>query len=1108
MKGLFFAVFAVGLAALAPAQNITGSLVGTVTDPTGAAIGGARVQITASDLHNVVQTVTTDGNGEFVAALLPVGVYSLAVTHPGFQEAVRDGIALHVDEKLTIPIVLQVGEITQKVTVAEDAAHVDLQSSSAANVVEGSEIRQLSINNRNYLALLQIVPGVVDTASTDQLSIGTTDPFGKVNTIPYSINGGRQSANTFMLDGADNVDRGSNSSLLNYPSVDAIAEFEVIRSNYSAEYGRGAAGMINVMTRSGTSTFHGDAYEFFRNNVLQANDLLNNAHSIARPPLRYNDFGYTLSGPVLIPHKYNTDRNKTFFFWSQEFRRVLTYSTFQSLVPSDAMKQGVFPSPVCVQYSGSTCQATSTQIANINPVAQEYIKDLWSKIPAGSPSNFTLFTPQRNIYNFRQELIKIDHVFGPRLRISGRFMDDAIDTQEPGGYQIADVLPNVGTTATRSPARNWVVRATSAFSPTTVNEAGFNFTDGARFSRPVGLDSAALSPDVQVQLPYPVTLQRIPNLSISGVSSTQGYGPYVDYNQNYNALDNFTKILGPHTLKAGVSANYYRKSENYALNNVGTFSFSTTPPAGTPTIEQNWADFLLGNVTSFTQASLDLLPDMRQRQFEGYIQDDWRAASNFTLNLGVRYSNFRQPYDDKHELTSFDPALYSASQAPQIVASNGNLVPNTGNPLNGIIINGSSSPYGGQVANNPGSKFAPRVGFAWDPFKNGKTSIRAGYGITYDSTLVGMFENNIFTNPPFVNNITISNTSLSNPSAGVSVISAAPKTLRGTPLPDLLPYTQQWSFDVQRQFGSSLSLDVGYYGAKSTHLLGIVDINQVPVGTAVADGVTTAAKPLTSSTEPLLNAIRPYLGYAAINNVENWFNSNYNSLQVWVRKRLKADSIITVAYTWSRTLTDTSSDRSNEIQNTYNAAADYGVASFNRSQVLTLSYVYNIPFHSANAFVHGALSGWEVSGITTFATGLPLAVTSGLGMDWGGIGDLVDTVTPRPDAICNPNQGAPNTIGQWFKTQCYAAVPAGVIRPGDASPFSALGPGYQQWNVSLFRNVNLSERVHMQFRAESFNLLNHANPSTVATSLGATNFGQITGMRESRNIQLGLKLGF
>lgn len=1108
MRRLFAVALGLAIAAVAPAQNITGSLVGTVTDSTGGVISGATVKITASNLHTVIQTVTTDSNGEFVATLLPVGVYAVTVSHAGFQEAIRDGINLHVDEKLTIPVVLQVGEIEQKVTVTEQAAHVDLQSSAAANVVEGPEIRELSINNRNYLGLLEIVPGVVDTASTDQLSIGTTDPFGKVNTIPFSINGGRQSANNFMLDGADNIDRGSNLSLLNYPSVDAIAEFEVIRGNYSAEYGRGAAGMINVMTRSGTSTFHGDAYEFFRNNVLQANDLLNNAHNIARPPLRYNDFGYTLSGPVLIPHKYNTERNKTFFFWSQEFRRVLTYSTFQSLVPSDAMKQGIFPSPVCVSYSGSTCTATATQITNINPVAQEYIKDLWSKIPAGNPSNFTLFTPQRNIYNFRQELIKIDHIFTPTLRISGRFMDDAINTQEPGGYQISDVLPNVGTTGTQSPARNWVVRATSTFSPTTLNEAGFNFTNSARFSNPIGLDSSALSPDVQVQLPYPSTLARIPNLSISGVSSTQGYGPYLDYNQNYNALDNFTRILGPHTLKAGVSVNYYRKSENYALNNVGTFSFSTTPPSGTPTIEQNWADFLLGSVTSFTQASLDLLPDMRQRQVEAYVQDDWRVASNLTLNLGVRYSNFRQPYDDKHELTSFDPAVYSAAQAPQIVASTGNLVPNTGNPLNGIIVNNSTSPYGGQVANNPGSKFAPRVGFAWDPFHNGKTSIRSGYGISYDSTLVGMFENNIFTNPPYVNNITISNTSLSNPSAGVSVISAAPKTLRATPLPVLLPYTQQWSFDVQRQFGSSLSLDVGYYGAKSTHLLGIVDLNQLPAGYAVAAGITSAAKPLTSSTEPLLNAIRPYLGYAAINSVENWFNSNYNSLQVWLRKRFKANSIFTAAYTWSKTLTDTSSDRSNEIQNTYNAAADYGVASFNRSQVLTLSYVYEVPFHSKNQVLNGALRGWELSGITTFATGLPLAVTSGLGIDWGGIGDLVDTVTPRPDAICNPNKGAPNTIGQWFNTQCYAAVPAGLLRPGNASPFSAWGPGYQQWNVSVFRNVKLGERAHMQIRAESFNVLNHANPSTVGTSLGATNFGQITGMREARNLQLGLKLGF
>jgi outer membrane receptor protein involved in Fe transport len=1093
------------------AQEVTGSIFGSVTDPTGAVVPGASITVTATEQNRVVITVISNSNGEFAATLLPIGTYSLTVNAKGFRRLVREGIELHVSEKLTIPLTLQVGEVTEQVTVEASPTRVELQTAAPAGLISGNEIRELSINNRNYIALLELMPGIVNTAPTDEFAIGGTDPLGNTNTIPFSINGGRQSANNFMLDGADNVDRGSNLSLLNTPSVDAIAEFKVIRSLYSAEFGRGAAGQVNVITKSGSSRFHGNAYEFFRNDQLAANDFLNNSHNISRPPLRYNDFGYTLSGPVFIPGKYNTQKNKTFFFWSQEFRRIITYATFQSLVPTEAMKNGSFSTPVCVQYSGSTCQQTATEINNINPIAAQYIKDLWSKIPSGDPNTFTLFTAQRNIYNFRQELIKIDHVFGPKLSVSGRYMGDAINTQEPGGYMVGRVLPGVSTTDTRAPDRNWVFRAVSTFSPTLLNEAGFNYTDGSRFSQPIGHDSSEVSRDVQVTLPFPVTVSRIPNLSISGVSSTQGYGPYFQYNRNYNFFDNLTKIHGSHTIKTGVSINYYRKTENNANTNAGTFTFDSTPrPSGTPTIAQGWANFLLGNVSSFTQASLDLTPDMRQHQVEAYVQDDWRVASNFTLNAGVRYSNFRQPYDVNRYLTSFDPALFNPAEAPQVNPSNGNIIPGTGNPLNGIIDNHKTSPYGAKVANDPGGKFAPRFGFAWDPFKNGKTSVRSGYGITYDSSLVGMFENNIFANPPYVDNITISNTRFENPSAGVTVISAAPKTLRATPLPALLPYAQQWSFDVQREVAAQFLLDVGYYGAKSTHLLGIVDINEVPAGAAVAAGIVSATQPVTSGITPRLNVLRPFRGYAAINSVENWFNSSYNSLQVSAEKRLKGKSTLRLSYTWSKTITDAGADRSSAPQDTYNRAASRSTAPFSRAQVLTASYIYEIPFRSASQLANRVLGGWELSGIASFASGLPLAVTSGLGQDWGGLGILgvSSQATPRPDMVCDPNNGAPHTIAKWFNTQCYAPVPTGQVRPGNAATTTARGPGYQQWNASLFRNVPIRERVRLQIRGETFNLFNHANPSTVGVSLGNSNFGQVTAMRGVRRIQLSMKVAF
>ena len=1102
------------------AQEVTGSIVGNVVDATGAAVPGARIAVTDTDRNQVVRSVQSDNKGEFTAALLPVGHYSVAADAKGFKRFVQSGIELHVSEKLTVTLALQVGEITEQVTVEENATQVELQSPVAAGLVSGTEVRELSLNNRNYLELLELMPGVVSNSPSDELVIGATNATGAtnaVNALPFSLNGGRTTGNNFMIDGADNMDRGANQTLLNTPSVNSIAEFKAMRGLYSAEFGRAAAGQVNVITKSGTSQFHGSAYEFFRNDVLAANNFFNNAHFIDRPPLRYNDFGYTLGGPIYIPRHYNTDKNKTFFFWSQEFRRFITYSTYQDLAPTDALKQGLFSKPVCVQYATSantTCSQTATSITNINPAAAAYIKDIWSKVPAGSPVDYTLFLPGRNTGSYRQELLKIDHVFGPKLALSWRYINDTVNTTESGGYQVSASaqIPGISNTATQTPGRNIMLRATSSFSPSLLNEAAFAYTYGAKLSQPAGLDSAANSPDVQIPLPYPSTLGRIPALSISGFSAINGYGPYINYNRNYNWFDNLTKIHGQHELKFGATLNYYQKTENAASANAGSFAFSpTTPPSGTVQILQNWANFLLGNATSFSMTSLDLTPDMRMRQFEAYAQDNFRVRPNLTLNLGVRYSQFRVPYDDNRMLTNFDPRLFNPANAPQVDHTTGNVVLGTGDPLNGVIDNHKTSPYGGNVSGEPGGKFAPRLGLAWDPFGDHKTSIRSGYGISYDSSLVGMYENNIFTNPPYLNNVTINATKLDNPSAGVTAVSAAPKTLRGTPLPMTLPYTQQWSLDVQRELMSNFVLAVGYYGSKSTHLLGIVDINTIPVGAAVAAGVTTANTPLTSTTTVKINYLRPYPGYGPVNVVETGFDANYNSLQVSAQKRFQGYSMLRMAYTWSKTLTDATNDRTNAPQNSYDFSAEKARALFDRSQVLTVSYTYELPFaRSWSGAGHALLYGWQVSGITSYVTGLPIRVSSSYGRDWGDQGILASgtTAAARPDQISDPNANAPRTVAQWFNTKAFAQVPTGVVRPGNAGAADIQGPGYEQWDMSLFRNIAIREKMRLQIRAETFNTFNHTNPMAVATAAGNTNFGQVTSTRDPRRLQLGLKLNF
>ena len=460
-----------------------------------------------------------------------------------------------------------------------------------------------------------------------------------------------------------------------------------------------------------------------------------------------------------------------------------------------------------------------------------------------------------------------------------------------------------------------------------------------------------------------------------------------------------------------------------------------------------------------------------------------------------------------HDIRSF---RLQSGHAPGIDA-NGNKLPCVApcDPLNGIIQAGKNSPFGNKVGNEDNNNFAPVLGFAWYPWKDGKTSVRGGYGISYDTQLFGVQEQNIFANPPLVSSISISNTLLDNPGAGVASISAAPLSLRATPPISSTPYLQQWSLDVQREVKKDFIVDVGYYGSKGTHLLGIVDLNLLQPGAAVAAGLAPAVGPVNSAGTNKLNQIRPFLGYVAINSIENWFNSNYNSLQMSVEKRLSGSSLIKAAYTWSHNLTDNQSDRSNAPQDFFNRAAEYGPASFDRRHILTVDYVYELPFFKGERGLVGeALGGWQISGITSYASGNPLTVTTS-GTDPGGVGFLGASASGgRPDQVGDPNAGAPHTVLQWFNTNAFAATPAAVHRPGNTGRGTVLGPGFGRWDFALGKTFKIKERTQLQFRSEMFNIFNHTNFLGVSTSNTSPTFGQITTTHDPRIIQFGLKLYF
>jgi hypothetical protein len=1116
------------------AQDISGTIQGSILDPTNAPVPHAKVSIKLIDRNQVVRTITTDAGGDYSAPLIPIGNYSIKVEATGFKTEERTDIVLNVNDDLKINITLQVGAITETVEVKSQTALVELGTPANTTTIEGVQVRELTLNTRNYEQLVSLMPGV-SANTTDELYIGNSAPSGFAATLPYSINGMRNSANNWTVDGTDNVDRGSNQTLMTFPSVDAISEFKVERSLYTADTGRAGGAQINVVTKSGSSAFHGSLYEFFRNDYLAANNWANNANKVnvvngvaKVPPLRWNDFGGTFGGPVYIPNHYNKDKNKTFFFFSEEARRIHTYTTLSPTIPTQGMLSGQFPQPVCISYTTS-CQQTATTIpANlINANSAAYIKDIFSKLPLSTANTVAGTTaglfPVQNIYNSRQEIARVDHTFNEKFTVWGRFENDVIPTTEPGGLFTGSAIPYVATTNTNSPGRSFSVHVDNILRPSLLNDAGFNYSQSAINSVPVGLTSKANDPDINPAEPFANTQGVTPELAFTSGSSLLGYGPYNEYNKNFAWFDSLTWIKGRHTMKFGGSFNRYNKTEN-AANQEGTFSFTTTGiPTGTSSFMQSWANFLLGNVSSFSMPSMDVTPDLWAWQHEAYAQDDFKVSPRLTFSMGVRWSFFGQPSDSHGILDNFDPALYLAANAPKIDPTTGNIIAGTGSSpsTNGIIVGGKNSPFGEKIAPNKYDDFAPRVGLAWDPFGKGTTSIRAGYGLYYDSTLFGGYEQNSFANPPFVSSVAYSNGNFSNIASGTLGVSLSPLVLHATQLPADVPYSQQWSFDIQHQFVKDVVLDVAYVGTKGTHLLGYVDINEAPPGAALAAGLHTANGNtiFTSTDDPRINAIRPYLGFNAINTIESAFDSNYNSLQAMVRKTVRGGGILGASYTYSKALTDNSSDRSNAPQNSYNwHEGEYGPAAFDRKQIFTANYVYPLPFLMNRRNVAGyILGGWQLSGVVSASSGLPSTVTTS-SVDPAGLGLLGSSAaSARPDMVCDPNANAPHqyngiaAAGEplWFNTACFQPVPQGTVRPGNAGRYTVRGPGYFNWDMAAMKFIPFGERVKMELRAEAYNGLNWVNPSGFAsTNNTSTVFGEVTTFRDARRMQIAAKLTF
>ena len=1066
-KSLFCAItvlLAVVSAANLHAQD-TGVITGTVRDNTGAVIQGADVKITGT-AGGVERATTTNSDGDYLAAGLPGGTYNLTISAKGFKTFKGNGVVLRVGQKARVDAALAVGDIATEIVVqGEQLNQVETQSSELAGTVTGRQITQLQLNGRNYTQLLALTPGATNQSGQDEPGTGLA-------TVAYSVNGGRTEYNNWEVDGGNNMDDGSNTTLFTYPSLDAIAEVRVLSSSYGAQYGRNSSGTVEVETKSGTRSFHGDAYEFVRNDVFNArNYFLPNV-----PAYKKNDFGYTIGGPVTIPGLYNQDRTKTFFFFSEEWRRDrVPGQVFNAVVPS-CLERGLQPGSGGVGCTGSQgafgdfselCPDIKGKFADcpINPATGvQFGKGANPALVPIDPHAVPLLAmfpfpnfqdPSSGLWfynaafpsptNWRQELFRIDHNINSKLHASVRYIHDSWNSVSPvplwtGNGNFSPSYPTIGD-AYAQPGTSLVAHLTATITPTLLNEFVASYSVNHITMQLTGNAWQRQSPDTTLGI-FPTNGGKQPGIGLNGgnvfggLSQDPGYIPNgpVNSNPSYTYRDNVSKIIGKHNLQFG---GYFVASQKNELPQFepslnGFINFDTT---ALPTSTGNpFADLLTGNISSFAQASGQPKYYLRYKIFEPYFQDDWRVTPRLTLNLGLRISLFGTVYDNKKQAYNFDPAKYVPGAT--LLNPDGTIVQGT-SQFNGLVQCGAGGVATGCAKGhlfNP----APRIGFAWDPWGDGKTAVRGGYGIFFEHTngneaVATALEGS----PPLVQNPVqqkIPTTFDANDNivtsgysgVGGSLGAQFPQSVVSIPSKQVWPYVQQWHFDVQHELPRHIVAMVSYVGSKGTHLGQRYDLNQIhsytqssnpykpgqlmtaqilaadgktvlypgdcATGTAGQggpvipgynpDGVAADQTPGTAGVNMFVacandaDFFRPYLGFSDIRAQRNSASSIYNGLQLSGRKTVGALQL-SASYTYSHSIDDASSGGDNSFVNSYNLRSNRASSNFDQRHVFTLSYIYDLPFFKGSGLTHTLLGGWQWSGITTVQTGAPFSVTNG-----------------------------------------------------------------------------------------------------------------------------------
>jgi hypothetical protein len=1116
------------------AQSDTAQISGFVKDPAQAVVPNASVTI-RNEATGLTRNTATNEAGYYVIPSLPPGYYTVTVEAPGFKKFVKTQNKLDPGIALSVSADLEVGAVAETVEVVASVANVQSETATVGKLIENTTIQNAILNGRNPIFLALLKPGVRTGSSLASFSFSMTSGG-------FSINGGRTQDLLITFDGAVAIRTRANGTSIGAVDVDSVQEMQVLTANYNAEYGRAAAGQIRLVTKSGTSNFHGSAYEYFRNNQLDANSWSLNRAGSPRAARKFNQFGYVFSGPFFIPDKFNKDRNKVFFLWSQEWVRFRQESTTIQTVPSLAMRRGDFSellsasNPFFGRVRTVTDPTTGQPFANnvipasrLSPNGIGFLNSYPEPVPGYRQGTNNFIQTRPNPQNQRKDTVSTDFNFTERHAVRVRWQNfnwTAVDAFRSGfdravtDWSRPNMTGSVNYVWTISPRMVNEVLATASVDRVYIGV----FRPGERFARSkYGINYPYIFTD-----PKEIN-DKIPTIQISNFGTIDG-GPYPSQSTGpiYNFSNNTSLIHGNHTFKWGAAFERLGQNDFDQINvsgvpggtnnQNGRFVFTDSRTGATGMAVSNVA---LGLFDTYAEIGTRAYTPYRGHTFEWFLQDSWRVSEKLKLELGVRYT-YMNPYFKSlwGNIAVFDPSRYNPANAVVQDPRTGNIL--SGDRYNGVVIPGTGWPdsakgrvriadtgefnrlfSGGSVYWGTPQKlnFQPRVGLAYS--LNPKTVIRAGGGRFMARPGVS---DNIFLggNPPFQPMASIANGQADNPGGGART--GFPQFFMTSDPVFRIPNAWSWSVAVQREVGFNTTVELGYVGRVGLHLERERELNQLRPG--------TRQRPENAGLD--VNFLRPFKGFAFVPLGEMAARSEYNGLQLEVNRRYSKGLSYGFAYTFSESF-DNASGRRDRLYNAFDDRNYWGHSGFDTRHVAVINFVYALPFlRDAGSLASKLLGGWHVSGAIQFQTGTPITVQTT--DDFAGTGNT-DNVPWNYNG--NPklsrgerafSQGAADS-NFWFRTRnpdgtpIFTAPAAGTY--GNQTRNSLLyNTGFQNWNLGLLKDFAVTEQQKITLRGEFFNFPNHPNWGGVDAGPRSATFGKVTSKGSERNIQLSLRYSF